>query len=350
MKTLANNTLSPYDNPDQFNKPIEIPIDEADEYFDALKSMKKIRMVEEIISDNVKSGVIKCPCHLSNGQEAIPVSVSKYIKKTDYIFGNHRSHGHYLACGGSAYELFAEVLGKVTGCAKGMGGSMHLCSPENGFMGSVPIVAGTISLAVGAALASKNNQAGAVAVSYFGDGATEEGAFHESLNFAAKFELPILFVCENNLFSSHLHILERQPKTATSRFAIANDIKVFIEDGNDLVALSKILTTIIPEIRKNNQPMFLEAVTYRHKGHVGHDENIDVGLHRSTDLEKWKKRDPIKRTLKGLSKLNPIYLERYHNFKKILNKDLIDSWKRAMADPFPNQKQLLNTVYYNDNN
>ena len=309
----------------------------------------KIRLTEEAIADEYKQQEMRCPVHLSIGQEAVAVGVCAVLEDDDIIFSTHRCHSHYLGKGGNLSSMIAELYGKKSGCSGGLGGSMHLVDESVGMMGSSAIVGGSIPLAVGAALSMKmSDQEGRVAIPFFGDGATEEGVFHESLNFAAKFELPILFVCENNLFSSHLHILERQPKTATSRFAIANDIKVFIEDGNDLVALSKILTTIIPEIRKNNQPIFLEAVTYRHKGHVGHDENIDVGLYRSKDLEKWKKRDPIKRTLEGLSKINQIYVERYHNFKKKLYKDLIDSWKRAMDDPFPNQKQLLNTVYFNE--
>ena len=343
---VVNNNLGSYDDPNLYNDPIKITEDIAIESFDSLKSMVKIRMVEDIISKNVEVGVIKCPCHLSNGQEAIPVSVSKLLSKNDYIFGNHRSHGHYLACGGSAYKLFAEVLGKATGCSRGMGGSMHICSIENGFIGSVPIVAGTIPTAVGAALTSKVNKSRAVAVAYFGDGATEEGAFHESLNLASKLSLPILFVCENNLFSSHLHILERQPINSTSRFAFANGIESYIEDGNDIISLTKTLNSIIPKIRKKQTPVFLEAVTYRLKGHVGHDENIDVGLNRSKDLINWKKRDPIKRTLNGLINFDPNYEKKYNDYRNSLYKKLMKSWEKAISDPLPNKKQLLDTVYY----
>jgi len=346
MKKITINNLEPFDNPDLYNSPINIPKNNLEKFYNHLKIMTKIRFVEEIISDNIRNGIIKCPCHLSNGQEAIPVSLSHYLNKTDYIFGNHRSHGHYIACGGSSYELFAEILGKSTGCAKGMGGSMHICSPENGFVGSVPIVAGTIPVAVGAALAAKTNKKRAIAVSFFGDGATEEGSFHESLNLASKLKLPILFICENNLFSSHLHILERQPQNATSRFANANSIESFIEDGNDLVALDKIFKKIIPEMRNNNRPVFVEAVTYRLKGHVGHDENIDVGLNRSKELEKWKKRDPIKRTLKGLIQIDSTYEKIYKRYIEELKDQLLKNWNRAVRDPFPKKNQILNSVFY----
>tara|TARA_Y100000590_G_scaffold466949_1_gene644031 strand:- start:646 stop:1695 length:1050 start_codon:yes stop_codon:yes gene_type:complete len=345
---INENSLGNYDNPNFYNDPVKITEKIETESFEALKLMVKIRMVEDIISKNVKDGVVNCPCHLSNGQEAIPVSVSMFLNKTDYIFGNHRSHGHYLACGGSAYKLFAEVLGKATGCARGMGGSMHICSIENGFIGSVPIVAGTIPTAVGAALTSKLNKSGAIAVSYFGDGATEEGTFHEALNLSSKLSLPILFVCENNLFSSHLHISERQPKKSTSRFALANGIDSFVEDGNNIVSLIKTLSAIIPKIRKKQNPFFLEAITYRLKGHVGHDENIDVGLNRSDDLSKWKKRDPIKRTLNGLINFNSIYEKKYNDYKNNLYDQLLASWEKAINDPFPNKEQLLDTVYYNE--
>ena len=334
-------------NPELFNDPIQIPKQDSEQYYNMLQLMQKIRSVEDIISLNVENGNIICPCHLSNGQEAIPVSISNNLNNFHYIFGNHRSHGHYLACGGSAYELFAEVLGKATGCSKGMGGSMHIASPQNGFIGSVPIVAGTIPIAVGAALAAKYKDNRSIAVAYFGDGATEEGVFHEALNLAANLALPILFVCENNLFSSHLHISERQPLNATARFAEANGIESYIEDGNDIVCLNNLLKKVIPSIREKKKPIYIEAVTYRQKGHVGHDENIDVGLNRSVDLKMWEKRDPIERTLKGLMEINMQYQKRFEDWIIVLENNLNQKWQKALIDPYPKPSQTKNTVYYN---
>lgn len=328
-----------------YHQPIDIPIEKGDEYYSNLKAMTIIRIVEEIIGENVKNNLIKCPCHLSIGQEAIPVAISKYLNNNDFIFGNHRSHGHYLAAGGSSYELFAEVLGKATGCARGMGGSMHITSVQNGFVGSVPIVSGTVPIAVGAGLSAQMNGEKQISVSYFGDGTTEEGVFHESLNLASKFKLPVLFVCENNLFSSHLHISERQPYSSVLRFGDANGIKGKRVDGNNIVAISSCVKKAIENVRNGNGPFLLEAVTYRFRGHVGHDENIDVGLQRKSDLALWKKRDPIKRTMNGLLKKNLIKETKYLEFCKDVNKRLMKEWDQAKKDPFPKLSQLIESTY-----
>ena len=182
--------------------------------------MITIRTAEERLGELVENGDVVCPAHLAVGQEAIPVGVSHYLRPTDRVFGGHRSHGHYLGLGGGLYQLFAEVLGRSDGCSGGMGGSMHLYAPDVGFMGSVPIVAATVPIAVGAGLAAKKDGANAVAVTYFGDGAVEEGVIHESLNLAAHMKLPVLFVCENNFYASHMDIRQRQPGDRTARFTV----------------------------------------------------------------------------------------------------------------------------------
>ena len=187
-----------------------------------LELMVLIRRAEEKVAALVTSGLVHCPCHLAIGQEAAAVGVAAAVAPGDYAFGGHRSHGHYLALGGDVDEMFAEILERATGCSGGMGGSMHLIAREHGLMGTVPIVATTIPLAVGAALAAKLAGSQALAVSFFGDGATEEGVFHESLNLAASMKLPVIFGCENNLFSSHLHIDLRQPTDSVARYAAAH--------------------------------------------------------------------------------------------------------------------------------
>jgi len=306
-----------------------------------------IRRTEEVIGDNVTNGKIKCPCHLAIGQEAIPVGVSNHLRASDHVFGTHRSHGHFLALGGSVHSLLAEVLGKVTGCSKGMGGSMHLYDGANGFRGSVPIVAATVSMGVGGALAAKLKGGGEmdVGVSYFGDGSAEEGPVHESLNFAARFKLPMLFVCENNLFSSHLHILHRQPFDRVSRYADPHGMNVEVVDGNDVVAVSAAAEKLISAARKGEGPGFLEVVTYRWRGHVGPREDTDVGLKRSEDLEIWKNRDPIKRLVEGLIKAGQYSDYEFDREKFEINKTIELAWEQAEKDPFPSVDNLLNKVY-----
>lgn len=319
-----------------------------DEMMNLLRSMIQIRLVEEEIANLVTSNKAKCPCHLGIGQEAIPVGISMYLKKTDRVFGAHRSHGHYLALGGSSYQLLAEVLGKETGCSKGMGGSMHIVDRDNGFAGSVPIVAGTIPLAVGAAMAAKMDGDKNIAVTYFGDGACEEGIFHESMNAAISMDLPVLFVVENNLFSSHLDVHLRQPSNRMARFAEAHKMNHAVVDGNDVCEVARVAQNIIKECRENNKPGFIEAVTYRQLGHVGADANIDVGLKRMPeDIEAWKKKDPIKRLEDALEEQHLISKDQIEAIWLSEKNEIHDALMQAMKDPYPSLDFIEKFVYKN---
>ena len=240
--SVFRDTLGALVDPNFYNGPLDLAQISDDWALTKLRDMVGIRVVEEVIANLVEGGEARCPCHLGIGQEAVAVGVSEHARPTDRVFGAHRSHSHYLALGGSVERLLAEVLGKETGTSKGMGGSMHLYGPEVGFHGSVPIVAATIPIATGAALAAQMDKKGAVAISYFGDGAAEEGVLHELLNMAAVMGLPIVFVCENNLFSSHLDIHLRQPENRVARFADAHDVPSAVVDGNDVVILSRKMT------------------------------------------------------------------------------------------------------------
>ena len=283
-------------DPDQNAEPLNIEGWPAEALRELVEKMILVRTVERGLARLVTDGHVRCPVHLAVGQEAVPVGVACSLDAGDRVFGGHRSHGHYLAMGGDVYRLIAETLGKADGCSHGMGGSMHLFAPEVGFWGSVPIVGATIPVAVGAALAAAMDGAGAVAVSYFGDGAVEEGVVHESLNLASQMRLPVLFVCENNLYSSHLDIAQRQPSDCTARIADAHGVACAVVDGNDVLAVAKAARDLTEAARRGEGPGYLEAVTYRWYGHVGPDENIDVGLRRSaSELAAWKRRDPVER-------------------------------------------------------
>ena len=338
--------LNELGDPDKFHDEIDISKFPEQFYIESLRKMKNIRKSEEILGRNVENGNIKCPCHLSIGQEAIPVGISKFLKKSDFVFGNHRSHGHYLALNDDSYGLFAETLGKVTGCSRGMGGSMHVIAKDSGFHGSVPIVSATIPVSVGAGLTAKIQGSQAVAVSYFGDGTSEEGTFHESLNLAAFYNLPVLFVCENNLFSSHMHIKERQPFDSVRRFADAHNIKSEKIDGNNINEVFAVAEKAIQGLRDGEGPFFIEAVTYRWRGHVGPDENIDVGLKRKDDLGSWKKRDPIERLEKSLLKADIISDSDLIEINKKIEEKTESEWIRAMQDPYPDENQLMSVIYY----
>ena len=307
------------------------------------ESMLRIRLAEEAIGDMVESGEAKCPCHLGIGQEAVAVAVADHTRPTDRCFGAHRSHSHYLALGGSLDELMAEVLGRDTGCSRGFGGSMHLRAPQVGLLGTVPIVGATIPIAVGASLAAKLDGKGDIAVSFLGDGATEEGVFHESLNLASVMKLPVLFVIENNLYSSHLHIGLRQPSDRVARFGEAHCIEVAVIDGNDVATVADTVGSMVDQMRSDPRPMLIEAVTYRWRGHVGHREDVDVGVERTDNLEAWKQRDPIDRLARSLRARGlGTDLETLH--KQVLS-EVASALDFARTSSFPPDGALLDTVY-----
>ena len=332
-------------DPANFHAPIDIPEGESAWLLDALSRMILIRAAEEKIGDMVTAGAIRCPCHLAIGQEAPAVATAMHVRKGDRLFGAHRSHAHYLALGGTVRGLMAEVQGKHTGVSKGMGGSMHLIDVARGLHGTVPIVAATIPIAVGAGLAAKMDGKSGVAISSFGDGATEEGVFHESMNLAAVLKLPVLFLCENNLFSSHLHIALRQPSDAVSRYARAHHIPWALVDGNDVVAMSCAVKQAFEAMRTGEGPRFIEAVTYRWRGHVGAREDEDVGVQRGAELPEWKKRDPIRRCADALLDAGLLDEAALESQWVVARTAVEDAWQQATEDPFPPSESLLGCVY-----
>ena len=338
--------LSSLADPAQHDEPIALDNRPTEELVEALRNMLLIRYAEEAVAELLFSGEANCPCHLGIGQEAIAVGVSAALRPSDRVFGGHRSHAHYLALGGSLDKMIAEILGKATGASGGMGGSMHLFAPEVGFHGSVPIVGATIPIAAGAALAAKMDRAGDIAVCYFGDGACEEGVLHETLNMAAVMKLPCLFVCENNLYSSHLDIGLRQPSDSVARFAQANQIATRVIDGNDVVAVAKATKTLVEAARRGEGPAFLEAVTFRWRGHVGPSEDIDVGVRRSPEeLAAWKRRDPVGRLWQTLRSERDVASNMLAEIETELRNDIAASVEAARAAPYPKESALLNYVY-----
>lgn len=333
-------------DPSNFTHSVDVYGCDTEKLIEQLRMMMLIRYAEEQIGDWVTHGEARCPCHLGIGQEAVAVGVCSVLRSSDRVFGTHRSHSHYLATGGSVEALMAEVLGKVTGCSRGMGGSMHLISEETGFRGSVPIVGATIPLAVGAALAAKMDGNGDIAVAFFGDGAAEEGVLHESLNLAANYTLPVIFVCENNLFASHLHISLRQPAGSISRYATAHCIRSEMVDGNDIVMVEKAIRRTIDGIRSGQGPFFLEAVTYRWRGHVGPREDIDVGVKRNSDLKIWKRRDPIRRLAEALEACGALTASEYERLKAEVRQTIALAAQKAEQADYPDARHLLDDVYY----
>lgn len=258
--------------------------------------MFEIRNVECLLADKKRAGHIRGPIHLAAGQEAVPLGLAPWLNSEDAVFGNHRSHHHFLAHGGTSLALISEVLGKAAGCSGGMGGSMHLALRDPLKFFSCPIVGGTVPLACGSALHQKLVAKTGISVAYFGDSAVEEGVVQEAFNFASLRRLPVLFVCENNFLGSHMHVTERQPSDEIIRFADAHRIEAIRCDGNDLEELMSIFESAVCEIRAGSGPKFVEALTFRHFGHVDWRTDVDVGLGRDQDaLNAALERDPLKK-------------------------------------------------------
>ena len=251
----------------------------------------RIRMIEEAIADRYNQQKMRCPVHLSIGQEAVAVGVCAQLELNDYVVSGHRAHAHYLAKGGDLKRMIAEIYGKKTGCCQGRGGSMHLVDLSVGFLGSTPIVGGSIPVGVGAAFGSRLKGEKRVVTIFFGEGATEEGVFAECLNFAALKNLPILFVCENNLYSVYSPLEVRQPKERSiPLLAEAHGIFALQGKGNSLNEVAILTQKALEHIRSGRGPALLELSTYRFREHCG--PAIDP-YQPPKELQLWQDEDPF---------------------------------------------------------
>ena len=307
--------------------------------------MLRIRCFEERAADLVEAGEIRTPCHLYIGQEAIAAGVCAALERDDYVWGGHRSHGHYLAKGGDLRAMMAELFGKATGCSMGRGGSMHLVAPEVGILGTVPLVAGTIPLAVGSALASNLRGDHRVAVSFFGDGATDEGHFHESMNLAAVYRLPVIFVCENNFYSSHIHLLEHRAEDNIFSVGETHGIPGIRIDGNDVEAVYQTSLEAVARARGGNGATLLECRTYRWRGHVGASWDLDVGVTRRDELKEWLSRDPIARARTRLVQMG-VSVDDLKRLEGDIRDEVDEAVILARDAPYPDASEVLTHVYW----
>lgn len=316
--------------------------------YDLYKTMLRIRLCEESIVNPILNREILCPCHLYSGEEAIAAGIGASLTKKDYVFSNHRSHGHFIAKGGNIKEMLAEIYCRETGCSRGRGGSMHLIDPDIGMLGSAPIVSGTISLALGAALASFIKEEDRVAVTFFGDGATGEGVLYESLNYAALMKLPVVFVCENNLYATHMPIRECRVKHAIRTIADPFCIENSEVDGNNVLAVYEAGKKAIEKCRRGEGPFFLECLTYRLRGHVGPDDNIQ-GMHTDIrpleEVDEWIKKDPIKNYEEYLINHCGFDSEALQKIKMDVEAEVDAAHVFAKSSPYPDRKDLMKNVF-----
>jgi pyruvate dehydrogenase E1 component alpha subunit len=307
--------------------------------------MLKIRLVEEKIADLVSNKEIICPCHLSIGQEAVAVGVCAALEKNDLAYSTHRNHAHYLAKGGSIKLMMAELYGRVTGCSSGRGGSMHLVAAECGFPGASAIVGGSIPHAVGSALAYSLQGNGQVAVAFFGDGATDEGVFYESLNFAALRKLPILFVCENNFYSTHMHIFARHANVDIHKKAEVFNLPALRIDGYNVIEVFNAARGAVERARKGIGPTFLECITYRWRGHVGPNWDIDKGLRSQEEVDFWVNNCSLKSLENYLFSEDLLSDSERSKILKEIQNDTERAVKFAKESPYPDGDNLMDYVF-----
>lgn len=309
------------------------------------RAMLRIRLVEEGIADLYPEQQMRCPVHLCIGQEAVCAGVCDRLTPADLVMSTHRAHGHYLAKGGSLKAMLAEMYGKSTGCCGGMGGSMHLVDLDAGFLGATPIVASTIPIAVGAAFGSVMRRENRVVVAFFGEGATEEGVFHEALNFAALKKLPILFVCENNLYSVYSPLSVRQPAGRTvTALAQGHGIASWRGDGNDVLEVTRLTEEALERVRTTG-PAFVEFQTYRWREHCGPNYDNDLGYRTQAEFQHWRKLCPLERLhTRGLKE--GIFSEaEIATWTDEIRSELAEAVRFAKASPFPASESLMQHVY-----
>lgn len=306
----------------------------------------RIRIVEKAISQKYPDGKMRCPVHLSIGQEAPPVGICSYLTKHDQIVSAHRSHAHYLAKGGGLNSMIAELYGKKTGCAKGVGGSMHLIAPEVGMVAAVPIVGSSIPIAVGLAWGNRLKKNDKVVVVFFGDGAIEEGSFHESLNFAVLHSLPILFVCENNNFSVYTSYEKRQStKRKIYKIAASHGITSVYSEGNNVFSIAELAKDAITYIKEKKAPFFMELDTFRHLEHCGPANDDSLGYRSKKYVDTWMKKDPLLIAENILTENKILSGELKAKFRKEIEKECEKAFQFAEESLFPDKEDLFRNLY-----
>ena len=311
-------------------------------------AMLRIRMVEEKIAELYSEQEMRCPVHLSIGQEAVAVGVCENLSQNDIVMSAHRAHAHYLAKGGDLKAMLAELYGKATGCAMGKGGSMHLVDLNSGFFAAVPIVGSTIPIAVGVAWAFKLKKSSNIVTVFLGDGATEQGVFFESLDFASLKDVPILFVCENNFYSVYSQMNVRQALNRNlSKLAESHGIKSFNGDGNNIDQVSDLTKDAIKYIKSKNSPAFIELETFRWLEHCGPNGDDDLGYRKKGELDQWIKRDPIESYKLQMINNHKLTEKEIIENIEVISAEIDEAFKFAKNSPFPDES-ILNQHIYKD--
>jgi TPP-dependent pyruvate/acetoin dehydrogenase alpha subunit len=311
-----------------------------------LRDMVRIRRVEETLAELYPSGEMRTPTHFSIGQEAVAVGVCGALRRDDVVYSGHRCHAHYLAKGGDLHGMVAELYGRETGCARGRGGSVHLNDPEAGVIASSAILGQTMAVAVGTALAFTMDGRDQVAVTFFGDGTVEEGIFHETLNFAVMRRAPVVFVCENNGFSTHTRLGVRQPPSVSIHARAASyGMPSRLVDGNDVFAVHSAAREAVAQARRGAGPFFLECTTYRWREHVGPQWDYDKGYRTKAEVDAWIGRCPIRRASEHLLSEGACTPERIADMGRASQIEVDEAVAAARAASFPAVEDLALGAY-----
>jgi len=312
------------------------------------RSMYRVRHAEESLAELYKEKEMRTPTHFGIGQEAVAVGICEALRKDDVVYSHHRCHTHYLAKGGSLLGLVAELYGRVDGCSRGRGGSVHLTDRSVGFVGSSPILGQSIALATGSALAFRMDDAPRVAAAFFGEAVCEEGIVYEAMNYASVNRLPVLYVCENNFYSTESSAATRQPP-GTELCERARAFKIAAEkiDGNDVAAVYGAARRALEHVRGGKGPFFLECETYRWREHVGPMYDHELGrTYRSKDeVEQWKKRCPVARAERRLLAAGISSADQIESWKAETRAEFDEVVRRAKASPWPDPASLFDNVY-----
>ncbi len=322
---------------------------QQDHAADLLYRMKWIRCIEETIAGKYGEGKMRCPVHLSIGQEAVSAAVGKALRKEDYAVSGHRAHGHYLGKGGDPQAMLAEIYGKRSGCARGKGGSMHLIDETVGFKGSTAIVGGTIPIGVGLGYSISCRKSDQVSCVFFGDGAVEEGAFYESANFAALHKLPVLFLCENNFYSVYSSLRPRQPEgREIYKMVEGMGIESAQGDGNNVLEVFDTVASALKDIRSGRGPRFLEFKTYRWREHCGPNFDNDIGYRTEEEYLSWKARDPVAQLTSDLISKNQLYPATVSEMDGEIQSQVDQFFTFVENSPFPDPKEAYQDLFAPD--
>ena len=305
----------------------------------------RIRRIEEKISQKYHEMKMRCPVHLSIGQEAIAVGVSSQLSKNDQIVSNHRSHAHYLAKGGDLKSMLSELYGKKNGCSGGRGGSMNLIDKNVNFILSLPIVGSTIPIGVGLSFEKKINNKNELVIIYLGDAATEQGIFYESLNFAKTNNLKCLFIIENNFYSVYTNLNKRRAFTNLKEIDNIFKIQTYRSNGNKVLDVVNATSNAIKYIKNNSNPAIIILDTFRYLEHCGPNNDDHLNYREEKEIKTWKKNCPLLNFSKILNKEKILNKNRVDFYENKIKKEINNSFKHAENSIFPNSRSVYENIY-----